>query len=62
MPYERLLREGRIRRHRTNRQEITSLFQVVERDLADAASTGFYAFTIFRSVRFVDESMWGNQC
>ena len=37
MPYKRLLREGRIRRHRTNRQEIASLFQVVERDLADAA-------------------------
>jgi uncharacterized protein (UPF0332 family) len=37
MPYERLLREGRIRRHRSNPQEIASLFQVVERDLADAA-------------------------
>jgi uncharacterized protein (UPF0332 family) len=37
MPYKRLLREGRIRRHRTSRQEIASLFQVVERDLADAA-------------------------
>lgn len=39
MPYERLLREGRIRRHHTNRQEIARLFQVVERDLADAAIT-----------------------
>jgi len=39
MPYERLLREGRIRRHRTNQQEIASLLQVVERDLADAAIT-----------------------
>jgi uncharacterized protein (UPF0332 family) len=37
MPYECLLREGRIRRHHTNPQEIASLFQVVERDLADAA-------------------------
>ena len=37
MPYERLLRNGRIRDHRTNRQEIAGLFQVVERDLADAA-------------------------
>jgi hypothetical protein len=37
MPYERLLREGSIRPHRTNRQEVTALFQVVERDLADAA-------------------------
>jgi hypothetical protein len=26
MPYERLLREGRIRRHRTNWQEIVSPF------------------------------------
>jgi len=43
MPYERLLREGRIRRHRTNRQEIASLFQVVERDLADAAITALSA-------------------
>lgn len=39
MPYERLLREGRIRPHRTNRQELASLFQVVERDLADARIT-----------------------
>jgi uncharacterized protein (UPF0332 family) len=37
MPYERLLHDGRIRPHRTNRQEIAGLFQVVERDLADAA-------------------------
>jgi len=37
MPYERLLRDGRIRSHQTNRQEIASLFKVVERDLADAA-------------------------
>ena len=37
MSYERLLREGRIRPHRTNRQEIASLFRVVERDLADAS-------------------------
>jgi len=37
MDYEKLLRERRIRRHRTNPQEIASLFQVVERDLADAA-------------------------
>lgn len=43
MPYERLLREGRIRHHRTNRQEIASLFQVVERDLADAAITALSA-------------------
>ena len=56
MPYERLLREGRLRRHRTNQQEIASLFQVVERDLADAAITGSYAFAIFRSVRFVNGS------
>ena len=39
MPYERLLREGRIRRHRTNPREIASLLEVVERDLADAAIT-----------------------
>ena len=37
MSYERLSREGRIRPHRTNRQEIASLFRVVERDLADAS-------------------------
>lgn len=37
MPYDRLLRSGRIRSHRTNRQEIAGLFQVVERDLADAS-------------------------
>ena len=43
MPYERLLREGRIRRHRTNLQEIAGLFQVVERDLADAAVTALSA-------------------
>ena len=43
MPCERLLREGRIRRHRTNRQEIASLFQVVKRDLADAAITALSA-------------------
>jgi uncharacterized protein (UPF0332 family) len=43
MPYKRLLGEGRIRRHRTNRQEIASLFQVVERDLADAAITALSA-------------------
>lgn len=43
MPYERLLREGRIRHHRTNPQEIASLFQVVERDLADAAITALSA-------------------
>lgn len=43
MPYERLLREGRIRRHHTNRQEIASLFRVVERDLADAAITALSA-------------------
>ena len=33
----RLLREGRIRPHRTNAAEIASLFAVVERDLTDAA-------------------------
>ena len=43
MSYERLLREGRIRPHRTNRQEIASLFQVVERDLVDAAITALSA-------------------
>lgn len=43
MPYERLLGEGRIRRHRTNPQEIASLFQVVQRDLADAAITALSA-------------------
>lgn len=43
MPYERLLREGRIRSHCTNRQEVASLFQVVERDLADAAITALSA-------------------
>lgn len=37
MPYERLLRSGRIRTHRTNRQEVAGLFQVVARDLSDAA-------------------------
>jgi uncharacterized protein (UPF0332 family) len=43
MPYERLLHEGRIRRHCTNPQEIAGLFQVVERDLADAAITALSA-------------------
>ncbi len=43
MPYERLLRSGRIRPYRTNRQEIIGLFQVVERDLADAAITALSA-------------------
>ena len=37
MPYSRLLRERRIRKHRTNVQEIASLFEVVERDLTDAS-------------------------
>jgi len=35
-----LLRKGRIRKHRTNVQEIASLFEVVERDLADASIPG----------------------
>ena len=35
--YARLLREGRIRSHRTNPTEIADLFAVVERDLTDAA-------------------------
>jgi uncharacterized protein (UPF0332 family) len=35
--YARLLREGRIRPHRTNPGEIADLFAVVERDLTDAA-------------------------
>lgn len=43
MPYERLLREGRIRHHHTNPQETANLFQVVERDLADAALTALSA-------------------
>lgn len=37
LPYSRLLRKGKIRKHRTNAQEIASLFEVVERDLADAS-------------------------
>jgi uncharacterized protein (UPF0332 family) len=37
LPYSHLLREGRIRKHRTNAQEIASLFEVVKRDLADAS-------------------------
>jgi len=37
MPYSRFLRERRIRKHRTNAQEIANLFEVVERDLADAS-------------------------
>jgi uncharacterized protein (UPF0332 family) len=43
VPYERLLREGRIRPHRTNPQEVAGLFQVVERDLTDAAITALSA-------------------
>jgi uncharacterized protein (UPF0332 family) len=35
--YARLLREGRIRSHRTNPAEIAGLFAVIERDLTDAA-------------------------
>lgn len=35
--YERLLREGRIRRHGRQREEIADLLAVVERDLKDAA-------------------------
>jgi uncharacterized protein (UPF0332 family) len=35
--YARLLREGRIRSHRTNLAEIAGLLAVVERDLTDAA-------------------------
>ena len=37
MPYERLSYEGRIRRHRTNSQEIARLFRIVDRDLVDAS-------------------------
>jgi uncharacterized protein (UPF0332 family) len=37
LPYSHLLRKGRIRKHRTNAQEIASLFEVVKRDLADAS-------------------------
>jgi len=40
LPYNHLLRKGRIRKHRTNAQEIVSLFEVVERDLADASVPG----------------------
>lgn len=43
MPYDRLLRSGRIRSYRTNQQEIAGLFQVVERDLADASITALSA-------------------
>lgn len=39
MPYSRLLRERRIRKHRTNAQEIANLFEVMKRDLADASIT-----------------------
>ena len=35
--FARLLREGRIRPHRTNPAEIAGLFAVVKRDLTDAA-------------------------
>lgn len=35
--YARLLREKRVRPHRTNPAEIANLFAVVERDLTDAA-------------------------
>ena len=35
--YARLLRESRIRPHRTNLSEIAGLFAVVERDLSDAS-------------------------
>jgi uncharacterized protein (UPF0332 family) len=35
--YERLLREGRIHRHRPQREEIVDLLAVIERDLRDAA-------------------------
>lgn len=37
MPYDRLLRSGKIRPYHTNPQEIAGLFAVAERDLADAA-------------------------
>jgi len=37
MHYAHLLREGRIRPHRTNPVEIAGLFAVVERDLTDAS-------------------------
>jgi hypothetical protein len=43
MPYEQLLRSGRIRPHRTNRQEIAALLGVVTRDLKDAAITALSA-------------------
>jgi len=43
MPYDRLLHSGRIRPHRTNPQEIVGLFQVVERDMADASITALSA-------------------
>lgn len=36
-PYSKLLRDGRLRRHQTNPEEIAGLFEIVERDLADAA-------------------------
>ena len=37
MAYRHLLREGRLRTHRTAANEIARLFAVAERDLADAA-------------------------
>ncbi len=38
MPYEQLLKEGRIRRHSARPQQIQALFNVAERDLEAAAT------------------------
>lgn len=43
MSFKRLLDEGKIRPHKSSRQEIGDLFAIVERDLKDAALKGLSA-------------------
>lgn len=37
MPFDRLLTRGNIQEHKTSKEEIRALFQLIERDLKDAA-------------------------
>ena len=37
MPFEKLLSQGAIQKHRASRDEIADLFKLIERDLKDAA-------------------------
>jgi len=43
MNFSRLLRQGRLKRHKTSKKEIQSLLRIAERDIADARVKGLSA-------------------